>query len=417
MPTNFPIWQRAWTFVAVISFLTIGCISYSAPAAAPKAGLPPFYLGADISALPEVEQRGGIYMDGNKPGDALAIFRKYGWNCFRLRIWVNPKNGVNGLANTAKLAKRIKQSGAAFMLDFHYSDWWADPQKQNKPAAWANLDFDDLVKQVQTYTAHVIKTLKDAGATPDFVQIGNEITGGMLWPDGQVKVPVSTVKVYEGDVKVIQPPQPYHDAKQWNHLIRLIKAGIAGVRSVTTPQDHVRIVIHIDCGGDWPVTKWYFDHLAKAGVDYDIIGQSYYPNWHGTMQDVRNNLQNTIKRYHKDVMIVETAYPSWNVHPSPASAKYMAWPMTPAGQKEFLDDLIKTVKAAPEDRGIGVIYWHPEATYIPGATGRWSRPDANSLFDEQSYPLPAMNVLGLQPATNLVHPKPDKLSASANTHP
>jgi arabinogalactan endo-1,4-beta-galactosidase len=393
----------------LISFLAIGYVSNSVAAGtASKADPSPFYLGADVSTLPEVERRGGIYMDGDKSGDALAIFMKHGWTCFRLRIWVDPANGVNGLAYTTKLAKRIKDAGGTFMLDFHYSDWWADPQKQNKPAAWANLDFDALVKQTQAYTARVIKTLKDAGATPDFVQVGNEITGGMLWPDGQVKVPLSAVKVFGGDVKVVQPPQPYDDAKQWNHLIRLIKADVKGVRSVTTPEDHVRIIIHIDCGGDWPVTQWYFDHLTKAGVDYDVIGQSYYPNWHGTLENVRDNLRRTIERYHKDVIIVETAYPSRDVHPSPAAAKYMAWPMTPAGQKQFLADLIQTVKAAPEGRGIGVIYWHPEAMQIPGATEWWGRPDPNSLFDGRGCPLPAMNVLGLSsephsPASGMVN--------------
>jgi arabinogalactan endo-1,4-beta-galactosidase len=242
----------------------------------------------------------------------------------------------------------------------------------------------------------VIKTLKDAGATPDFVQVGNEITGGMLWPDGQVKVPLSTVKVFGGDVTVIHPPEPYDDAKQWNHLTRLIKAGVAGVRSASSPDDHMKIVIHIDCGGDWPVTEWYFDHLAKAGVDYDIIGQSYYPNWHGTLKNVSDNLRRTIQRYHKDVIIAETAYPARDIQPSAAAAKYMAWPMTPAGQEAFLADLIQTVKAAPDGRGIGVFYWHPEATYIPDATDRWDGPDANSLFDKTGHPLPAMNVLNIQ---------------------
>ena len=378
--------------------LTAGCVSSTSTTVSAITPLP-FYLGADISTLSQVEQRGGVYMDGDKPGDALAIFMKNGWTCFRLRIWVDPRNGVNGLEYTTKLARRIKDAGGTFMLDFHYSDWWADPQKQNKPAAWTNLDFDALVAQTRTYTAQVIKTLKDAGATPDFVQIGNEITGGMLWPDGQTKVPPSTVKVFGGDVKVIKPPEPYNDARQWNHLIRLIKAGVSGVRSVTSPQDHVRIVIHIDCGGDWPITKWYFDHLTKAGVDYDIIGQSYYPNWHGTLENVRNNLHNTVKRYHKDVMIVETAYPSREVSLSPAAAKNMVWPMTPEGQRQFLIDLIRAVKETPGGRGIGVNYWHPEATFIPGSTNRWSGPDANSLFDAKGHPLPAMNVLGLQPAT------------------
>ena len=260
-----------------------------------------------------------------------------------------------------------------------------------------NLEFDALAEQTQTYASNVIRTLKDAGATPDFVQVGNEITGGMLWPDGQVKVPLSKVKVFDGDVRVIKPPEPYDDFRQWEHLIRLIKAGVSGVRSATAPSDNVRIIIHIDCGGDWPVTKWYFDHLMAADVDYDIIGQSYYPNWHGTLTNVADNLRNTIKRYNKDVMIVETAYPSRDIRLSPAATRYMLWPMTPDGQRAFLADLIETVKAAPEGRGIGVMYWHPEATYIPGGTEQRDRPDANSLFDARGYPLPAMNVLNLQP--------------------
>jgi arabinogalactan endo-1,4-beta-galactosidase len=379
--------------VAVVPFLFPGLTSTKASTNQPS----PFYLGADISTLSQVEQQGGVYMDGDKPGDALAVFMKNGWTCFRLRIWVDPRNGVNGLEYTTQLARRIKKAGGTFILDFHYSDWWADPQKQNKPAAWANLDFDALVKQVETYTAGVIKTLKEAGATPDFVQIGNEITGGTLWPDGQVKVPLSTVKVFSGAVKVITPPEPYDDAKQWTHLIRILAAAGEGVRSATTPADHVRIVVHIDCGGDWPVTKWYFDHLDEAHVDYDVIGQSFYPNWHGTIENLRDNLRETINHYHKDVMVVETAYPTRDVHPSPAALKNMIWPMTPEGQKRFLADVIKTVKEAPEGHGIGVIYWHPEATYIPDATGRAGRPDANSLFDVKGNPLPAMNVLGLQP--------------------
>jgi arabinogalactan endo-1,4-beta-galactosidase len=378
-------------------FLFAGCASKTAPAAKPST----FYLGADISELAQLENEGAIYMDGNKPGDAIAIFIKNGWTCFRLRIWVDPRDGVNNLEYTTRLAKRIKDAGGTFMLDFHYSDWWADPQKQNKPGAWAKLDFDALVNQTESYTANVIKTLKNAGATPDFVQIGNEITGGMLWPDAQVKVPHSDVKVYSGDVVVITPPEPYDDVKQWNHLIRVLKAASAGVRSVTTPADNVRIVVHIDCGGDWPVTKWYFDHLSEAQVDYDIIGQSYYPNWHGTIENLRDNFRETINHYHKDVMVVETAYPTRDVNPTPAARKNMIWPMTPEGQQQFLADVIKTVREAPEGHGIGVNYWRPEETYVRNPNGRSWGPDANSVFDDKGYPLPAMNVLNSQPSQPL----------------
>jgi arabinogalactan endo-1,4-beta-galactosidase len=375
----------------MVSLAASGCASHVASSASPAASPSPFYLGADISTLSDVERRGGVYIDGNQRGDALAMFMRHGWTCFRLRIWVDPRGGINGLAYTTKLAKRIKDAGGTLMIDFHYSDWWADPQRQNKPAAWANLDFDSLVRQTQAYTAQVIATLKAAGATPDFVQVGNEITGGTLWPDGQVKVPLSTVKVFEADVKVIAPHQPYDDARQWDHLLRIIKAGVEGVRSATDSQDHVRIVIHIDCGGDWPVTRWYMDHLVDDGVDFDVIGQSYYPNWHGTLENVRDNLRETIQHYHKDVMIVETGYPARDVHPSPNAAKNMTWPMTPAGQRQFLVDLIRTVREAPEGRGIGVLYWHPEATYIPGAMGPRSGPDPRSFFDKTGHALPAID--------------------------
>ena len=365
-----------------------------AVSAAKKA--PPFYLGADISTLASVEARGGVYMDEGKPGDGLAIFMKHGWTCMRVRIWVDPAGGATGLEYTTKLAKRIKDAGATLMLDFHYSDTWADPKHQVKPAAWAKLDFDGLEKKTESYTADVMRTLKAAGALPDFVQIGNEITGGTLWPDAQVKViPISTVHVLYGPDRVAayQPPEPYDDVKQWDHLARVIKAGIRGVRSVTKPADDVRTIIHIDSGGDWPVTKWYFDHVTQAKVDFDIIGQSYYPDVHGSMENLRDCLRETARRYHKDIMVVETAYDTNdNRTRTPAAAKNMPWPRSPEGQKQFLTELIQTVKATPDGRGIGVNYWHPEGTYVPGATGGRG-PDSRSLFDAKGNALPAMSVL------------------------
>ncbi|MEI9973950.1 MAG: glycosyl hydrolase 53 family protein [Ignavibacteriota bacterium] len=216
----------------------------------------------------------------------------------------------------------------------------------------------------------------------------------MLWPDGQVLVPPSTVKVFAGDVQPIKPPDPYDDDKQWNHLTRLLKAAGRGVRTATVPKDHVRIVVHIDCGGDWPVTKWYFDHLTKDHVDYDVVGQSFYTNYHGNMQNLRDNLRETVNRFHKDVMVVETAYPTRGSVPNAGAAKNMVWPLTPEGQKQFLTELIETVKSAPGHHGIGVNYWHPEATFIPNAPpGRGNGPDGNSLFDAQGNALPAMSVL------------------------
>jgi arabinogalactan endo-1,4-beta-galactosidase len=218
--------------------------------AQPTGAAPTFLLGADISTLTQVEQRGGVFRDaGNadagKADDAIAIFRRHGWNCFRLRLFVNP-NGRGGVINsldyTRALAKRIKASGATFILDIHYSDTWADPQHQVKPAAWKDMDFDAMEVAVEKYTAGVMADLKQNGALPEIVQVGNEITGGTLWPDAQVAVPLSTVKVFDSTVKPIKVPQPYDDAKQWDRLTRILAAGVRGVRESTVPSDGVRVL-------------------------------------------------------------------------------------------------------------------------------------------------------------------------------
>lgn len=355
---------------------------------------PPFLLGADVSALARLEQRGAIFRDRGETQDCLSIFVHHGWNCFRLRLFVNP-NGrgevVNSLDYTIALAKRVQASGASLLLDIHYSDTWADPQHQDKPAAWSNLPFDQLENQVRVYTRDVIGKFKQQGVLPQIVQVGNEITGGTLWPDGQVEVPHSTVKVYDATVRPIPVPQPYDDDRQWDHLTRIIKAGVEGVRDATVPSDDVRIMIHIDCGGDWPITKWYFDHLEDHHVEYDMIGQSYYPYWHGTLDNVRDNLRQTALRYHKPIVIVETSYP-WTDAQDWSRRKNMAWPITPDGQREFLADLMDVLHQTPDGLGAGLVYWHPESVAIGASAQRaWNR-GAMALFDHDGNVLPAMDV-------------------------
>jgi len=354
----------------------------------------PFLLGADISTLTQAEQRGDIFQDKGKPGDSLAIFTRHGWNCFRLRIFVNPdgRGGViNSLEYTRALAKRIKASGAVLILDFHYSDTWADPQHQEKPAAWSNLDFDALTGQVEKYTSNVMADLKRNGALPDIVQVGNEITGGTLWPIAQVEVPHSTVKVYDSTVRIIEPPQPYDETLQWDRLTRILKAGARGVREATEASDDVRIMIHIDCGGDWPVTQWFFDHLQQHSVNYDLIGQSYYPYWHGTMENVLENLAHTAARFGKPIMIVETSYP-WTDSANWSRRRNMAWPISPDGQRQFLTELVQTVRETPNQLGVGVIYWFPESVALRGNGQRiWNGGDM-ALFDHDGNALPAMDL-------------------------
>jgi arabinogalactan endo-1,4-beta-galactosidase len=196
----------------------------------------------------------------------------------------------------------------------------------------------------------------------------------MLWPTGHVRVPPSTVK---NDAGRIQPlPEPYDDAAQWANLLRYIKAGTRATRA-TLPS--AKIIIHIDCGGDWPVTPWFFDHLADAKVDFDIIGQSFYPQYHGTLAQLQQNSAETFNRYRKPIMIVETGYPQTGPLPTGTAGRYMLWPATPQGQLQFMADLINTARRDPHN--MGVFYWQPEG-----------RGRGNALWTTSGTPAPALLV-------------------------
>jgi len=319
-------------------------------------------LGADISFLASPPRPGRplpSYQENGRPSDELTIMMNHGWRAFRLRVFVSPVHDApdNSLENTLPLARRIKAAGALLFLDIHYSDTWADPQHQETPVAWRQLDFAGLERQVETYSRETIAAFKAAGAMPDWVQVGNEITRGTLWPMGQLQIP--------GNNEYLPPP-PNDSVVQWDHLTRILKAGIRGVRAGAgnTPP---RIVMHIDRGGDTATTRWYFDHLEAAQVDYDIMAQSFYPQWgHGTLEQLLDNMQLCATRYHKDFLVAETGYGGRSQRPDTSDMK---WPLTPEGTLQFMVDLYNTVKAGP--RGIGVMYWAPEfGLWNPDGTPR-----------------------------------------------
>jgi arabinogalactan endo-1,4-beta-galactosidase len=347
-----------------------GCSSTAPPDGQTTASM---FLGGDISALERIEQAGGVFRDGGQPGDAIAILKAHGANGFRLRLFVNPNYEdvqVNDLDYTVRMAGRIKAAGAKLLLDFHYSDTWADPGHQVTPAAWAGLDFDSLEQQVESYSTDVITRLKQAGALPDIVQVGNEIDAGMLWPLGRVGGTDDT-------------PQ------QWDQFTRLVKAGIRGVRAALAPGDSVRIMLQYSQGGSSGGTQWFFDHMDAYGVPYDFIGVSYYPWWHGTLADLSANLRATALRYGRDVMVVETSYPwragGWEDMATDRAA--MTWPISPQGQAQFLRDVLAAVAAVPNDHGAGVIWWYPEAIEVPGLFV-WGG-GSLALFDASGNVLPA----------------------------
>ncbi len=241
-------------------------------------------LGADISFLPQLESRGMKFSDNGVDGDALEIMKAHGFNYIRLRIFVNPENpkgyspkqGFCDLAHTEQMAKRIKAAGMKFLLDFHYSDYWADPQQQNKPAAWVGQDFTTLKKSLYDYTVSVMQQLKAQGTVPDMVQVGNEINHGMVWPEGAIN--------------------------NLDSLAQLIYAGVKGVKDVNPS---TTIMLHIALGGQNAEARFFLDNMAKRNVPFDVIGLSYYPKWHGSPTDLTFNMADLAKRYPQQVMVAE----------------------------------------------------------------------------------------------------------------
>lgn len=314
-----------------------------------------------------------------KEMDAIQIMINHGFNCFRLRLFVNPRQydewggfTGNNLSYTIALAKRIKSFGAKLIIDFHYSDTWADPGHQSKPEIWSALSFEDLVKAVYNYTKECISAMRLEGVLPDMVQPGNEITGGMLWPDG---------KLYG-----VGDPE-----EQWKKFTRLLTSAIQGVKDAAEGGD-IKIIIHTNTGGRWEATKWFFENLEKRGVPYDIIGLSYYPWWHGSLEDLRRTLVNAASYFNKSILIVETAYPYRELdmkHLEEANPAYMVWPQTVEGQKQFLIDLLETVAETPNGHGLGVLWWFPESIPVRGLAV-WNS-GATALFDQNGVVLPTMD--------------------------
>jgi arabinogalactan endo-1,4-beta-galactosidase len=314
-----------------------------------------YAIGADLSFLKQAEDRGAVFKDAGQGKPGLQIFKDHGYNWIRLRLFHTPTQLPNSLEYTIALAQAAKKLGFQFLLDYHYSDTWADPGKQGIPKAWAGMTHEQMVEALFAYTRDTIAAFRDAGVLPDMVQIGNEITNGMLWPDA--KLP-----------------------EQWGHFADFMKAGIAGVEAGKGREKRPRIMIHIDKGGDKLATKSFFDKLNSYRIDFDVIGQSYYPWWHGTLLDLRENLAFMVKAYDKDIIVVEAAY---NYRTAEYRDKPAPFPETPAGQRDFWEELHRTVMATPNGRGIGLFWWEPAV-----AGGRGSR----VFFDQENNALPVLTV-------------------------
>lgn len=336
-----------FNFFIIPFLLLFGCKNANSDAQAPvEVPESSFVKGADISWLPQMEATGyKFYNDTGEEQDCFQILKDHGINTIRLRTWVNPSDnkasGHCSKAETVAMAVRAKKWGMRVMIDFHYSDSWADPGKQKKPAAWEGHDFAKLLTDVYDYTFDVMSDLKSADVLPDWVQVGNEIAGGMLLPEGS----------YEN----------------WSQLVQLINKGHDAIKAVS-PES--KVVLHVDQGNSNDRFRWWFDAAKANGAKYDVIGLSYYPYWlEGkpdytlSIDDLGNNLNDMVSRYGKEVMVVEVGGED----------------SKPQNTYDMLLAVQQKVKIMPDNKGLGVIYWEPEGAkswsgYSLSAWGADGRP-------------------------------------------
>ena len=352
-----------------------------------------FIKGADVSIMPELERNGTKFYDNGIEQDGLTILKNHGVNWIRVRIWNNPyvvgPEGVGGgntdEAKAIEMAKRAKALGMKVLVDFHYSDFWVDPGQQKKPDAWKNDSGDKLVDDVYAYTAKVMQDFNAQGVTPDMVQVGNELNNGMLWPEAQLTE---------------DNPNGY------KFLAKLLNAGLQAVHD-NDKDNKVKTMIHL-AGVDVNLYHTFFDNLiVKNKVnDFDIIGMSFYPFWHGTMEDLKNTMNDVSAKYNKDVIAVETAF-GYTLEDADFEKnnfgtneeKVGGYKATVQGQATGLRDVMATVASVNDNRGLGIFYWAPDWV-INEKVGWKSNGGGNgwdnlTLFDTKGNALESMDTFNL----------------------
>jgi arabinogalactan endo-1,4-beta-galactosidase len=342
-----------------------------------------FLAAADFSFLAYFESLGVQYKDGGVTQDAFQILKNHGVNCVRLRLFTssqaqamsNPYNNINNTNYTIPLAVRVKNAGLLFSLDFHYSDTWADPGHQATPSAWTNLSYSNLVIQMRAYNSNTIAAFAAAGAMPDYVQIGNEITDGMLWPNGQL-------------TGTWGPSNP-----SWIRLGQLMNAAYQGIQDAVTAtgEPMPKIVVHIDRGGDYATSTNYFANLEAQGVPFDIIGESYYPFFQGSLTSMSNCVVGVANMFGKPVVLAETAFPWTNTCPAAWLPDLFGYPPSTIGQVSWLVSEGQILRTVPGGLGAGVFYWGGEYQAANGVNEAGY--NTASFWDANGNVLPSLNAL------------------------
>jgi arabinogalactan endo-1,4-beta-galactosidase len=300
-----------------------------------------YHFGLDLSFAKQNEDRGIKYTDTDgvvKP--SYQIFKEHGYNWGRIMICNEPVSSrlTQDLKYVISSGQDLKRHGLKFLLDYMFSNGWANPMTQPTPEAWKNLTHKERVTAVYNYVFETMTALKDAGVMPDMVQIGNEIGNGFLWPDGRVR--------YDS-----------LEFAKWGNLTDYLTAGAKAIREVSAKADPVKIMVHVDFGGDVEMTKIFYEKMREYKVDYDVIGLSFYPWSHGTLLNLRDNLRMAAIEFGKEIIVVETGY-NWKESRDFKTVK-PPFPETPEGQRQWFEAVNEIVMNTPNGLGKGVYWWHP----------------------------------------------------------
>ena len=367
-----------------------------------------YVKGMDLSTLLELDRLGAKYYDHGQKWDILDIMKDYDVDTIRLRIWNDPWGeghasygaGENDVETTLEIAKRVSAKGFGVLLNFHYSDFWADPGKQIKPKAWKDLTVEELIQAVYDFTFDTMELFKKEGVNITMVQVGNELSSGLLWPEGKIDVDAGICE-YDNVAKFVS----------------------AGIRAVRESNPDLPVMIHLDNGGNNELYRRWFDNYVERGEDFDLIGLSYYPFWHGTMDQLIHNMNDIAMRYHKDLIIAEVSmgytmedYKDYEklsdserkgYATKPALVEKIEFPMTREGQADFMRTLLSRLETVAEHRARGFFWWEPAWIPVPGSG--WATPASldymgdsgpcgnewanQALFDYDGNVLPTLSVI------------------------
>jgi arabinogalactan endo-1,4-beta-galactosidase len=343
-------------------------------------------FGTDLSFTPQELAAGAAFSYNGRRGTPVTITREAGANYVRMRVWVDPPPGYSDLASDLALARQVHAAGMKIYLDIMYSDFWADPQHQDIPAAWAGQDLGQLTATVRSYTQQTIAAFARQGTPVDLTSIGNEIRNGILWPVGEINCT---------------------DCGGWDNLAQLLKAGVAGAEAGNPAGHKLLVMMHYDQGGDQALSSAFYSQLTSHGVPFDVIGLSYYPFFHGAISAMRANVDALATQFRKPIVIAETQYP-WTLangnSPLGDSTGDFVWqtsqlsagyPASPGGQLSFVTDELSILAQVPGGLGAGLFYWAPD--WIPGVPwepgANIGSPNVNlTLFNFEGAALPSIGI-------------------------